>query len=95
MTRLVRLTAVVALLAPLCLATGCKQGVGDRCQVQTDCDDGLICVLAAGANPQTGGTCQMPSTVGPDMATPVSTDMAGVIPDMVTPNDLTSSTTAD
>lgn len=88
MTRLVRLTAVVALLAPLCLATGCKQGVGDRCQVQTDCDDGLLCVLNAGATPQAGGTCQMPNAVGPDMAMPVSTDMAGIGPDMSTPFDM-------
>ncbi|HXU74872.1 MAG TPA: hypothetical protein VN947_36505 [Polyangia bacterium] len=89
MTRLVRLTAVVALLAPLCLVAGCKQGVGDRCQVQTDCDDGLLCVLNAGATPQAGGTCQMPNTTGADMASPVSTDMAGIGPDMVPPSDMT------
>lgn len=86
MTRLVRLTAVVALLAPLCLVAGCKQGVGERCQVQTDCDDGLLCVLAAGATPQTGGTCQMPNTVGADMATTAPADLAG---DMIPTADLT------
>jgi hypothetical protein len=46
----------------LCLAVpGCKQGVGDRCQVQSDCDDGLLCVLPNGGTPQSGGTCEMPT----------------------------------
>jgi hypothetical protein len=93
MTRLLRLTAVFALLAPLVLAAGCKQGLGDRCQVQSDCDDGLLCVLPAGATPQAGGFCQSANGVGPDMtATP---DLTGVIVDMAgqPPNDLT--TTAD
>jgi len=81
--RLLRLTAVVALLAPLCLVAGCKQGVGDRCQVQSDCDDGLLCVLQAGATPQAGGTCQMHGGSGADMAVPA--DMTGVIVDMAGP----------
>jgi hypothetical protein len=95
MTRLLRLTAVFALLAPLSLAAGCKQGLGDRCQVQSDCDDGLLCVLPAGATPQAGGTCLSATGLGADLATPVSTDLAGVVVDMAgqTPNDLTS--TAD
>ena len=88
MTRLLRLTAVFALLAPLCLATGCKQGVGDRCQVQSDCDDGLLCVLPAGGTPQAGGVCQMQGGTSTDMATTPS-DMAGIGPDMTPPNDLT------
>ncbi len=88
MNRLLRLTAVFALLAPLCLASGCKQGVGERCQVQSDCDDGLLCVLPAGGTPQAGGTCQMQGG-GADLAV-TSTDMAGVVPDMTQqPNDLT------
>jgi hypothetical protein len=88
MNRLLRLTAVFALLAPLCLAAGCKQGVGDRCQVQSDCDDGLLCVLPAGGTPQAGGVCQMPGSGIGDMAA-TSTDMAGVVSDMTPPNDLT------
>ncbi len=87
MNRLLRLTAVFALLAPLCLASGCKQGVGERCQVQSDCDDGLLCVLPAGGTPQAGGTCQMQGGTA-DMAIPV--DMAGVVGDMTNaPKDLT------
>lgn len=67
MSRLLRLTAVVALTAPLCLAAGCKQGVGERCQVQSDCASGLLCVLPAGATPQSGGTCQPPGGGAMDM----------------------------
>jgi hypothetical protein len=90
MTRFVRLTAVVALLAPLFLAAGCKQGVGDRCQVQSDCDDGLLCVLNAGATPQAGGTCQMPGG-GADLSAPP--DLTGVVQDLAaTPADLTTTT---
>ena len=59
MTRLVRLTAVFLVSAPLLLAAGCKQGKGERCQVASDCDDGLSCIIPAGATPQTGGTCQV------------------------------------
>ncbi len=71
---------VAALAAPL---AGCKQGVGDRCQVQSDCDDGLICVLAAGGTPQTGGTCQPPG--GNDGGGDFATTSA----DLLTPPDLT------
>lgn len=89
MNRLLGLTAVFALLAPLCLASGCKQGVGERCQVQSDCDDGLLCVLPAGGTPQAGGTCQMQGGTG-DMSV-LSTDMAGTVVDMAgqPPADLT------
>ncbi len=76
MTRLVRLTAVFALLAPLCLAAGCKQGVGERCQVQSDCDDGLLCVLQAGGTPQAGGTCQQQGMGNQDMPAAAPVDMA-------------------
>ena len=68
---LARTTALLLLAAPLGLA-GCKQGINDRCQVQSDCDDGLICVLPAGATPQAGGSCQQPGG-GADLSAP--TDM--------------------
>ncbi len=92
MTRLLRLTAVLALTAPLLASAGCKQGVGDRCQVQSDCADNLICVLPAGATPQAGGTCQNPANATGDMATTTSTDMA-----MTTtpPADMTSTSNTD
>jgi hypothetical protein len=34
------------------LAAGCKQGLGERCQVDADCAEGLIC---SRAEPQTCG----------------------------------------
>ena len=92
MTRLLRLTAVVVLLAPLCLAAGCKQGAGDRCQVQSDCDDGLLCVLPAGGTPQAGGTCQAPGSGGSDMSMTATQDLASN-PDLtMLPGDMTMST---
>ena len=36
---------------------GCKQGAGQPCQVQADCDDGLTCQLPPGGNLQSGGVC--------------------------------------
>ena len=93
MRSLRRLLIAFALVSPLALA-GCKQGVGDRCQVQTDCDDGLLCILAAGGTPQTGGTCQPPGgldgAVTVDMA---STDSATTADLLTPPAD--GSSTAD
>ncbi len=48
--------AVAALLLALTL-TGCKQSEGDRCQMDSDCAEGLICCTLTGAS--TEGTCQL------------------------------------
>ena len=85
MSRLRRLIAVSVLAAPLFLAAGCKQGIGERCQVMSDCDDGLLCVLPAGGTAQAGGTCQMPNSGSTDMA---GTDLSGVVVDMAS-HDMT------
>lgn len=66
MKRIAYSVMLVALAAGL---VACRQGINDRCQVNSDCEDGLICVYPPGGTPQTGGTCQMPSS---------NTDMAGV-----------------
>ena len=58
---------LIVLLAGLALS-GCKQGEGDRCQVQSDCDDGLLCILPPEGTPQSGGVCQRPGAIGGDMA---------------------------
>jgi hypothetical protein len=76
MTRLVRLLVLFALLAPLFAAAGCKQGEGDRCQVQSDCQDGLLCVLPAGATPQAGGFCQKAGSITQDLSVAPG-DLAG------------------
>lgn len=54
-------------------AAGCRVGLGGHCQVTSDCDDGLYCVLPVGGNPSTGGTCQTAN--GPDMSTDMGMDM--------------------
>jgi hypothetical protein len=53
------------------LLAGCKQGVGDRCNVDADCEDGLICSRPPGGTAQSGGVCQMPGSLSTDMATGV------------------------
>ncbi len=58
MTCLRRLAVAFVVVAPLAFASGCAQGQGERCQVQSDCATGLQCVLPAGGTPQAGGTCQ-------------------------------------
>jgi hypothetical protein len=39
-----RLTLASLLLALVAGGTACKSGVGERCQVNADCEDGLVCV---------------------------------------------------
>jgi hypothetical protein len=65
------LAVAFVVIAPLAIASGCAQGQGERCQVQSDCATGLQCVLPAGGTPQAGGTCQPladAGTFGPDMS---------------------------
>jgi hypothetical protein len=50
------LVAAIALSSSFVLA-GCKQGIGDRCQVTSDCEDGLFCQIPSGGSPQSGGVC--------------------------------------
>ena len=41
--RKVRLGRFQALLAILFLVGGCRQGLGERCQIDSDCESGLVC----------------------------------------------------
>jgi hypothetical protein len=66
-----RLLIVMGLLSCATLM-GCKQGEGDRCQVQADCEDGLICQLPVQGSPQSGGVCVAPGMVSTDLASPDS-----------------------
>lgn len=44
MRRALRTIQVAVVLALVALAlAACEQGVGERCQVQSDCEDGLVC----------------------------------------------------
>jgi hypothetical protein len=45
------------------LAAGCKQGLGDRCQVMSDCESPLVCNSAT-------NTCQETSGGGIDATVP-------------------------
>jgi hypothetical protein len=78
MTRSRALVAGSTILAWLLLMPGCKQGVGDRCQTNSDCDDSqnLTCVIGSGGSQLTGGTCQPPGagldgSAGPDLTASV------------------------
>jgi hypothetical protein len=51
--------ALVLLALPILVlgATGCREGVGSRCNETADCHAGLYCILPIGGSPQTGGVC--------------------------------------
>ena len=51
-------------VAGLAAVAGCKQGLGDRCQVDTDCDSNLVCVIPNNGTVATGGTCQATASRG-------------------------------
>jgi len=57
---------LVALVAALA-ATGCKQGKGERCQVNADCQSGLVCSAAT-------GTCSSGAMSGIDATVPPQQD---------------------
>ena len=42
----------------LTLLAACQQGVGERCQLHSDCAAGLTCVLMNAGDCFTGGSCQ-------------------------------------
>jgi hypothetical protein len=68
MARFRRLAALLVLSAPLFFAAGCQQGVGERCQVQDDCQSDLLCVFPAGGTPQAGGFCEPPNSLLADLS---------------------------
>jgi hypothetical protein len=75
------LPAVAGLLWLLC-AGGCKQGLGDRCQIDSDCEDQLYCELA-GNSIAMGGSCR--SRAGTlDMSAPAVDQSQG--PDLSMPD---------
>ena len=59
---------LIALLTAAALAA-CKQGKGDRCQVNSDCANGLVCKAAT-------GTCDSASETGIDASVPPQVDAA-------------------
>ena len=53
------------------LVSGCKQGPGDRCEVDRDCSDGNICSGFSAEN--AGGICMPAATSSGDAGTPTDT----------------------
>ena len=56
------------LAAALLSFAGCKQGINDRCQVDSDCQDGLLCFYTGAPNPSVGGQCEPMNFGGFDAA---------------------------
>ena len=54
--RLAWLTGICGALLAVALMAGCKQEDGERCQIDSDCEEGLICCVLP--NKQTKGTCR-------------------------------------
>ena len=70
MKRLLIALALPALLT-LGLIASCKQGEGERCQVDDDCEDPLVCAQATmtcADNDTSSGLDAMPPTDAPDAA---------------------------
>lgn len=94
--------ALVSFAALALGAAGCKQGPGDRCQVNSDCQDTLACVIPVGISAAVGGTCVGAAALDggqPDLtsaadgpATPP--DLASTI-DQASPSDLAPAPTND
>lgn len=71
------LTAVFA----LALVASCKQGEGERCQVNEDCEDGLVCAQATQTcadNDTSAGIDAMAPMDAPDAR--VSPEASTVVP---------------
>ena len=49
----------------LLLVAACKQGKGERCQINADCQDNLICSSATGTCSGSGTSNEIDATVPP------------------------------
>ena len=72
-----RLARPCLIALTLVAASGCKQGSGDRCQLNSDCQDGLTCVVSPNATLAEGGTCQSTTAPAVDAAAPDATPPPG------------------
>ncbi|MEA2696067.1 MAG: hypothetical protein QOI66_338 [Myxococcales bacterium] len=80
------LLAVFAFAAALG-SSGCKQGAGERCEVDRDCQDGYLCGQKSADS--SGGICILPNSIGNiDSGTPA--DLAAEVASSDLPTDVTS-----
>ncbi len=66
-------TALIAALVPVALVASCKQGEGQRCQVDDDCESGLVCAQAThlcATSETSGGIDALPPVDAPAEASP-------------------------
>ena len=69
-----RIVGCGILLALAFTVSGCKRGIGDRCQVDSDCDSN-VCAYIGTPNTAIGGTCEA-QPLQPDGAPPPPVDAA-------------------
>lgn len=72
-----------ALLCGVVSLGGCKQNEGERCQIDDDCNTGLICILTSTTR-EAGGYCRSTNT------TPTQPDLSTRPADLAAPADLST-----
>jgi hypothetical protein len=75
--------AKLGLVFAIVLLGACKQGVGDRCEVNDDCESGLVCSTGQDKtcfNPSQGGP-DAPVNTGPDARVITITDAPIILTD--------------
>lgn len=70
-------TAGSILALAFALLGGCKQGIDGVCQVNSDCEDGLVCNRVQGVCQQAGSTPTVDAAPTIDATAPVTVDAAG------------------
>src|SRR5688572_21088540 len=85
---------------------GCKQGVGERCEITSDCEDGLVCSASqhectptGGVDPDAGfidaafGDARPADATGPTVDAPVGPDADTTDADLTPDADVTPDAT--
>jgi hypothetical protein len=75
---------VVAFCAVLGAMASCKQGEGERCQVEADCESGLQCNAATGTCQLTGAAPD--GVIAPDARVDGGTQADAALPDAELPD---------
>lgn len=70
-------------LALFLSVAACKQGEGERCQIDDDCESGLVCNRVSGS---TNMECRRPADTLPDAGPEPAADAAPGAPDATPPD---------